>query len=613
MNRIVFFLVLSFSIFGFAKAKEWRDPVTKMDFVWVPGGTFHMGCHAKAGKCGKDEKPVRTVRLDGFWIGKKEVSKAQWRRIMGKNQFQYEHKNEPVHRVSWNTVQQFIRRLNGKSSNKFSLPSEAQWEYACRAGGKSVEYGTGNGLLTRDNANAGQYDNQETRLVGKFKANGLGLHDMSGNVSEWVQDKKTSYRNVGTDNPVYERSGVARVFRGGDYTAYYSARCSSRVGEVPSFKDPSLGFRLVRGKQPVVARIQASPQNIDRTQTFIRVNEVKKMTFQYHKQKPRQPAKVFAKYKHEGGLYDKATWKRKARWQRKLRMRNTCTGKLREVEKINSIKGEGTVVTVIRGKNIEKYWVAPFRSDLLGGLGVGDSKDKVMEKLGKPYRKTAGVWAYACEAYDAHAGLYPKKYEECVRVYFKSGAVIAAKYFQTLNCRNVRHTTFFAKSEVLNKMSAAFDKAAPRKQKGFIIYPPLAFVEITTEAENTRLLKGDKPKAHRNNGVKSEGGCEGLNVMESLYTIEGGKAAVIFSGTHNEEIYWVGRFKSDKLKGVAAGNTRKAVIRKLGVPFQRTRNALAYACKYPKSIGKNGIYACLKIFFNKSRVIGAHLDNTFGC
>ena len=98
-------------------------------------------------------------------------------------------------------------------------------------------------------------------------------------------------------------------------------------------------------------------------------------------------------------------------------MRSTCTGKLREVENIHSIEGEGTVVTVVRGKNIEKYWVAPFRSKMLNGLGVGDGKTQVMAKLGQPYRKTESVWAYACQADGTEDWPGGGKFGECLRVF----------------------------------------------------------------------------------------------------------------------------------------------------------------------------------------------------
>ena len=356
----------------------------------------------------------------------------------------------------------------------------------------------------------------------------------------------------------------------------------------------------------LTAGIQASAQEIDRTQTFLRVNEVKKMTFQYHKQKPKKPAAEFAKFKHRGGLYDEATWKRKARWRRKLRMRSTCTGKLREVENIHSIEGEGTVVTVVRGKNIEKYWVAPFRSKMLNGLGVGDGKTQVMAKLGQPYRKTESVWAYACQADGTEDWPGGGKFGECLRVYFKGGAVIAAKYFLTLDCRAAQYDAFFAQADSLQKMNAAFDRASPPKRKGFRKYSSSAFLV---------QIKDDQPKAKRKVGTVDM--CEGPKpVFEALYSIGGGNAAVILKSGKKEEVYWVGRFKSNKLNGVAAFDSRRTVIRKLGVPFKRTSYALAYACKdwAAAEYDQKTVYkTCLKIFLKKGKAIGAYYSHKISC
>lgn len=356
---------------------------------------------------------------------------------------------------------------------------------------------------------------------------------------------------------------------------------------------------------------QASAQEIDRTQTFLRVNEVKKMTFRYHKEKPRQPAAEFAKFKHEGGLYDKATWRRKARWRRKLRMRRTCTRRLREVEKVHLIKGEGTVVTVVRGKNLEKYWVAPFRSKMLNGLGVGDPKEQVLAKLGKTYRKTETVWAYACVIPNTRAdgrdgGAGGDEYGECLRVYFKDGAVIAAKYFGLQDCRAANLDAFFAQADVLKKMNAAFQRADLMEGTGYRKYPFFAFAV---------QFKDDKPKAKRRVGTVET--CVGFKpVFESLYSTGGGKSAVILKSGKKEEVFWVGRFKSKKLKGVTAGDSRRKVIRKLGVPFERTSYALAYACKDREAAeyDQKTVYkTCLKIFFKKGKAIGAYYSHKLSC
>jgi formylglycine-generating enzyme required for sulfatase activity len=119
---------------------EWTDPVTGMEFVWVPGGCFEMG--------GPEwlTKPVHEVCMDGFWMGKYEVTQGEWEQILGENPsaFQSERvgtdsRNHPVERVSWDDVQEFVHRLNEQSETTvFRLPSEAEWEYACRAGTQTI-------------------------------------------------------------------------------------------------------------------------------------------------------------------------------------------------------------------------------------------------------------------------------------------------------------------------------------------------------------------------------------------------------------------------------------------------------------------------------------------
>ncbi len=159
--------------------------------------------------------------------------------------------------VSWNDIKEFIRLLNRKSSAKFRLPSEAQWEYACRAGGKSVRFAWGNEEpLCRKGARNGAKFNDEkgcqetgSEPVGSYSPNAVGLYDMSGNVFEWVQDNFTNYDNMGTDNPIHETSGAWRVIRGGsDRTAPHELRCSGRLSNISRLAISDLGFRLARSK-----------------------------------------------------------------------------------------------------------------------------------------------------------------------------------------------------------------------------------------------------------------------------------------------------------------------------------------------------------------------------
>ena len=229
----------------------WRDPITQMEFVAVPGGEYEQGCGTWTSDCYDDEKPPRRVRLSAFWMAKTEVTRGQWQKVMGNNPSEFQKGEDfPVEQVSWNDVQEFIRRLNAQSAGvTFRLPSEAEWEYACRAGGKPVKYGTQTGELHPGLANYGSEDG--TFRVGSYAPNGLGLHDMAGNVWEWTQDvyNDKAYQSGSTSDPIFQGSGDLRVSRGGGWgeNPRY-ARCSTRSRSGPAYRDRWIGFRLARTK-----------------------------------------------------------------------------------------------------------------------------------------------------------------------------------------------------------------------------------------------------------------------------------------------------------------------------------------------------------------------------
>ncbi len=224
---------------------EILEPVTEMRFLHVPGGTFMMGDTFGDGI--ENELPVHPVRLDGFYMGKYPVTQDQWAEAMGDNPSKFQGGLHPVERVTRHDVQRLIQKLTEANNGKFrfDLPTEAQWEYAARSGGKDELYAGGNeaGVLAwfEDNSDG------STRPVGKKAPNGLGLYDMSGNVWEWCQDnfQAEAYRRHETQNPVILTKGPDRVIRGGSWNLdAWSVRCARRFSFREDFSAPGLGFRL---------------------------------------------------------------------------------------------------------------------------------------------------------------------------------------------------------------------------------------------------------------------------------------------------------------------------------------------------------------------------------
>ncbi|MGM9843306.1 MAG: formylglycine-generating enzyme family protein [Muribaculaceae bacterium] len=215
----------------------------EFEMVKVPGGTFTMGGTAEQGsEADDDEIEIHSVTLSGYYIGKYEVTQAQWKAIMGNNPSWFKGDNLPVENVSWDDCQTFIRKLNQLTGKKFSLPTEAQWEYAAR-GGKSggTKYSGSNTI-----EDVAWYDgNRGTHPVGTMDANSLGIYDMSGNVYELCQDWYGYYSSASQTNPTGPDSGSFRVYRGGswyDFARY--CRVSNRCNCAPDEKSKDIGFRL---------------------------------------------------------------------------------------------------------------------------------------------------------------------------------------------------------------------------------------------------------------------------------------------------------------------------------------------------------------------------------
>jgi formylglycine-generating enzyme required for sulfatase activity len=247
-----------------ATGLAWRvkDTATQIEMLLIPPGTFQMGCSASQWYgCNSDENPVHTVTLtNAFYLGRYEVTQAQWQARMGSNPSAFQSAsaqvpaaqvpNRPVERVSWNTIQGFLTQTGMR------LPTEAEWEYAYRAGTTTAFHGfTGHLGGTNDDALLGNIawygsnSNSQTRPVGGKLGNGYGLHDMSGNVWEWVNDwYSSSYYSSGPqNNPTGPTTGSYRVFRAGGWgDSPNSCRASIRGVEPPGTTDSYGGFRAAR-------------------------------------------------------------------------------------------------------------------------------------------------------------------------------------------------------------------------------------------------------------------------------------------------------------------------------------------------------------------------------
>jgi sulfatase modifying factor 1 len=222
-----------------------EDKGPKIEMVIVPGGKFTMGCTAEQGSdCFDYEKPTHTVTLNSYYIGKYEITQAQWESVMGSNPSNFRGcANCPVENVSWNDVQDFISRLNAKTGKKYRLPTEAEWEYAARGGklSKGYKYAGSNDIEA-----VAWYDENKSHPVGQKFPNELEIYDMSGNVWEWSSDWFGSYGSSASSNPKGSDSGSQRVLRGGCW--YHNAnncRLSFRYANSPDFRNIDIGFRLI--------------------------------------------------------------------------------------------------------------------------------------------------------------------------------------------------------------------------------------------------------------------------------------------------------------------------------------------------------------------------------
>lgn len=212
------------------RVASFTEPLTGMEMLLVPGGCYQMGAQLGAGK--QAEKPGPQVCVNDFYLGKYEVTQEQWQKVMGYNPSQSSRGDDfPVESVSWTEAVEFAEKLSGKIGN-YRLPTDAEWEYAARSGGKKEIFSGGNSV----NEVAWHEDNSggASHPVGRKRANGLGFYDMSGNVYEWCFDGGNS-----------SQQGPERSLRGGGWdsrTAYQKTgyRRANRL----NYQDDDTGFRL---------------------------------------------------------------------------------------------------------------------------------------------------------------------------------------------------------------------------------------------------------------------------------------------------------------------------------------------------------------------------------
>ena len=206
---------------------------------WIAPGSFTMGSPAtEPGRL--DNETLHAVTLTrGFWLGDSEVTQALWEAVMGSNPSLFKHAAKPVEMVSWEDCHEFHQRLNVKIaglSARFS--TEAEWEYACRAGTTTPYAGVSPEAL-------GWLEDKQTHTVKQKSANAWGLYDMHGTVWEWCSDWYDDYPASAVVDPVGPASGSKRVSRGGSWDdLLWAARSAYRIRGVPGNRNDSLGFRL---------------------------------------------------------------------------------------------------------------------------------------------------------------------------------------------------------------------------------------------------------------------------------------------------------------------------------------------------------------------------------
>lgn len=227
------------------------NPQLQLRFVLIPAGSYVQG--SAAGKGDPDEQPDRTVAITKpFYLACCEITQADWTALMDTNlatfQLMPDAPRRAMETVSWHDCMAYIKKLNALGQGSFRLPTEAEWEYACRAGTTTTYY-WGDSMEVNGTSNytwANSKSGTAPQPVGGKQPNAWGLYDMNGNVWEWCSDWYGPYTSAAKRDPQGSATGTEKVFRGGSWYDFYQAhRSANRHRHVPYGRYPAVGFRLV--------------------------------------------------------------------------------------------------------------------------------------------------------------------------------------------------------------------------------------------------------------------------------------------------------------------------------------------------------------------------------
>ncbi len=226
---------------------------TAITFSFIPPGVFLMGSPFGEEERDDDESQHRVTLTQGFFLGVTPVTQAQWRAVMGSDPSYFKGANRPVENTSWEDGQEFCQRLSQQDGKPYRLPTEAEWEYACRSGTTtpfsfgetiSTDQVNYNGKYPYGTGRKGAY-RKETTAAGSFPTNAWGLFDMHGNVWEWCQDWFGPYPESDVIDPQGQNSGDSRVLRGGSWGSYATqCRAAIRSVNAPGYRYNYIGFRV---------------------------------------------------------------------------------------------------------------------------------------------------------------------------------------------------------------------------------------------------------------------------------------------------------------------------------------------------------------------------------